>query len=175
MTEEVAIEVFGSEPVQAVGTVGGREFYFRSRHDEWTAEVGNAVGGLPSDGFSGGFYRHGFDKNASYLSRSRVDYLVERSIEEYFAIRKQLPAAYTDLGLSSSDRVTMDVNDVIRVLLALRGPIVTRGLVDAVGGPRRIVDSALAALREQDEVRFRVRGRGKYWLLPETYTWLTFE
>lgn len=42
-------ELTGSMPVQGVGTIGGREFYFRARHSNWEFEVADDLGNLPSD------------------------------------------------------------------------------------------------------------------------------
>ena len=36
-------------PVQAEGTVAGRPFYFRARHEEWTFAVAEATGVDPAD------------------------------------------------------------------------------------------------------------------------------
>ncbi len=36
-------------PVQAEGTVDGRPFYFRARHDEWTFSVAEVAGVDPAD------------------------------------------------------------------------------------------------------------------------------
>jgi hypothetical protein len=46
---EVQYEIFGDLPIQALGVVRNREFYFRLRHGEWTFEVADERGDLMSD------------------------------------------------------------------------------------------------------------------------------
>jgi hypothetical protein len=54
-------KVCGRCPVQALGAVLKRAIYFRARHNEWSFDVADCSGNLPSDGFrdSDGFYRDG--------------------------------------------------------------------------------------------------------------------
>src|SRR5687768_4835444 len=48
---DATFEVYGHGPVQAFGTVLGRELYFRARHDGWSFDVADQRGHLPSDGY----------------------------------------------------------------------------------------------------------------------------
>jgi hypothetical protein len=58
---DAEFEVYGNCPVQAFGTVLGRDVYFHARHESWSFDVADHAGKLPSDGFSAsdGFYRGG--------------------------------------------------------------------------------------------------------------------
>jgi hypothetical protein len=47
---DATFEVYGNCPVQAFGTVLGRELYCRARHDGWSFDVADHAGNLPSDG-----------------------------------------------------------------------------------------------------------------------------
>ena len=174
MAEPDDLEVFGSAPVQAVGAVEGRDFYFRSRHDEWSVEVANASGGMPSDGYPGGFYRSGFAKDASYLPRSRVLHLINRATDEYVRLRHQLPAAYFDTGLTPQLRSALSVEDALLLALALRAPLDIARAVALVGYPTTHVENGLETLTETDEARCLKRGSAVFWLLRETYMWLGF-
>jgi hypothetical protein len=46
---DASFEVYGNCPVQGVGTVLGRDLYFRARHDGWSFDVADGAGHLPSD------------------------------------------------------------------------------------------------------------------------------
>ena len=86
---DTAFEVYGACPVQAVGTAHGRELYFRARHGEWTFEVADTAGNLPSDGYfnSDGFYREGIDPHQGYMPlREAVDVIAE-CLREYDSTR----------------------------------------------------------------------------------------
>ena len=37
------------QPIQALGTIGGRGFYFIAKHSSWSFEVADDCGSLPSD------------------------------------------------------------------------------------------------------------------------------
>lgn len=57
---EVEYELFGDLPIQALGVVRGREFYYHLRHGEWTFEVADECGDLMSDHDQEPvFHRHG--------------------------------------------------------------------------------------------------------------------
>jgi len=42
-------ELTGASPIQAVGKVHGRDFYFHAKHSQWHFEVADDLGNLPSD------------------------------------------------------------------------------------------------------------------------------
>lgn len=66
---DAKFEVYGDCPVQAFGTILGRELYFRARHDGWSFDIAGHDGNLPSDGYrdSDGFYREGDYPNAGWM------------------------------------------------------------------------------------------------------------
>jgi hypothetical protein len=70
---DTQFEVYGSCPVQALGTVLGRDLFFHARHDGWTFDIADHAGNLPSDGFrdSDGFYREGEYSNAGWMPLAR--------------------------------------------------------------------------------------------------------
>jgi hypothetical protein len=77
-------ELWGEAPVQALGTVGGREFYFRARHSAWEFEVANEQGDLPSDvGESLVYHRRGEYMNAGFMSKETAVFLIEKCAQEY--------------------------------------------------------------------------------------------
>jgi hypothetical protein len=82
---DASFEVWGNCPVQALGTIGGRDLYFRARHDSWTFEVADHAGNLPSDGYrdSGGFFREGHYPNASWMSHRQAVTIIGRCLREY--------------------------------------------------------------------------------------------
>jgi hypothetical protein len=71
--------------VQAFGTVGGRELYFRARHENWTFDVADRDGNLPMDGRSGpdGFYREDVCFDASFLPFLAAVAIIARCLNEY--------------------------------------------------------------------------------------------
>lgn len=76
--------VYGESPVQAFGTVAGRDLYFHARHDGWEFEIANERGELPTDvGDRDGFVRRGKVSNASYLPYSKAAALIEACVREY--------------------------------------------------------------------------------------------
>ncbi|MCG8460697.1 MAG: hypothetical protein MI919_30815, partial [Holophagales bacterium] len=127
MTKPDELEVFGSAPVQPLGTVDGRDFYFRARHDAWSAEVADSLGMLPSDGFSGGLFRHGFQQKASYLALPRVNHLIEKSVDEYVRLREELPKVYFDVGFPEQGPTVLDVDGTALLALALHAPRTAKG------------------------------------------------
>lgn len=79
-------EMYGQAPVQAFGEVDGREFYFRARHNEWSCEVSDGAGQLPSDGQAAddGFIRKGKYTNASYMPLRDALKIIDRCMRNYF-------------------------------------------------------------------------------------------
>lgn len=82
---DAVFEVYGACPVQAFGTVGGRELYFRARHGEWSFDVADSAGNLPSDGYhdSDGFYREGIDPHNGYMLLPEAVGVVTECLREY--------------------------------------------------------------------------------------------
>src|SRR5262245_3299124 len=80
---DAKFEVFGQCPVQATGEVLGRDLYFRARHGEWSFDVANADGHLPSDGYSGGFYREGQYPDAGYMPHQKAVTLIAKCLREF--------------------------------------------------------------------------------------------
>jgi hypothetical protein len=82
-----SFELHGWAPVQALGEVGTREFYFRARHTDWSCEVSDSSGELPSDGraTSDAFIREGKCPNASYMPLREALKVIDRCMSEYFA------------------------------------------------------------------------------------------
>ena len=77
-------EICGHAPLQALGTVAGREFFFHARNDGWSFEVALENGDLPSDvGADAVFYREGKHKNASYMSIDTGIAIIKRLVTEY--------------------------------------------------------------------------------------------
>ena len=77
-------ELFGVAPVQATGTVAGREFYFRARHDNWEFEVAKEDGQLGSDcDEEPVFLRTGHTENASFMDRGEAHRLIEACAAEF--------------------------------------------------------------------------------------------
>jgi hypothetical protein len=86
---DATFEVYGNCPVQAFGTVLGRELYFRARHDGWSFDVADHAGKLPSDGFrdSDGFYREGEHPNAGWMPLTEAVQIIVRCLQEYTGLR----------------------------------------------------------------------------------------
>ena len=76
---------YGNCPVQAVGTVRGRDLYFRARHDGWSFDVADGAGRLPSDGYqdSDGFYREGNYPNAGWMPHREAVAIIAQCLREY--------------------------------------------------------------------------------------------
>lgn len=79
-------EINGIAPVQAVGTIANRDLYFRARHEEWTFDISNEAGQLPSDGFEGGFFKKGRFKNAGYMPYIEAEKIISDCVKEYLEI-----------------------------------------------------------------------------------------
>jgi hypothetical protein len=77
--------VCGNCPVQAFGSILDRELYFRARHEEWSFEIADHKGELPSDGLAAadGFYREGDYPNAGYMPNEMAIKLIEKCLREY--------------------------------------------------------------------------------------------
>jgi hypothetical protein len=82
---DAEFEVWGESPVQALGTVLGRDLYFRARHNGWTFDVADHAGHLPSDGFSDsdGFYREGGYPNASWMPHRKAVNIIKQCLQEF--------------------------------------------------------------------------------------------
>lgn len=82
---DASFEVYGNCPVQAFGTVLGRDLYFRARHDSWSFDVADHAGNLPSDGYrdSDGFYREGEYPNAGWMPLEKAVAIIERCLREF--------------------------------------------------------------------------------------------
>lgn len=81
---ELEVDIYGSSPVQAYGTVAGRDLYFRARHNDWEFEIANERGELPTDvGDRNGFVRRGKVKGASDLPYAEAAALIEACVREY--------------------------------------------------------------------------------------------
>ena len=83
-------------PVQAEGTIAGRPFYFRARHDEWEFVVAERVGADPAalgaeDAATGAaWFRTGTVAGrsaASFLSRAQAETLIHECARAYLAAR----------------------------------------------------------------------------------------
>jgi hypothetical protein len=90
-------EANGACPVQAFGTVCGRNLYFRVRRGEWSFDVADSAGNLPSDGYfdSDGFYRQGIDPHHGYMPLSEAVTVIAECLREY-ADGKAEPGAAPD-------------------------------------------------------------------------------
>ena len=82
---DAQFEVWGNCPIQALGTVGGRDLFFHARHDGWFFDVADHAGNLPSDGFmdSDGFYREGEYDYAGWMPHQEAVGIIERCLREY--------------------------------------------------------------------------------------------
>ena len=66
---DATFEVYGNCPMQAFGTVLGRELYFRARHEGRSFDTADHAGNLLSDGYrdSDGLYREGGYPDAGWM------------------------------------------------------------------------------------------------------------
>ncbi len=85
---DASFEVYGQAPVQAFGSVLGRELYFRARHDGWSFDVADRAGNLPSDGYrdSDGFYREGDFPDASWMPMAEAVRIIGRCLRQYTGV-----------------------------------------------------------------------------------------
>jgi hypothetical protein len=88
---DAAFEVYGACPVQVFGTVCGRELYFRARHGEWSFDVADNTGHLPSDDYreSDGFYREGIDPHNGYMPLPEAVAVIAECLREYTGTRAE--------------------------------------------------------------------------------------
>ena len=82
---DAEFELYGNCPVQALGTVHGRDLYFRARHSSWSFDVADHAGNLPSDGYqdSDGFYREAKYRNAGWMPHRDALAIIEGCLREY--------------------------------------------------------------------------------------------
>lgn len=87
---DATFEVWGSCPVQGIGTVLGRELYFRARHGGWSFDVADHAGHLPSDGYFGsdGFYREAAYPNAGWMPHQEAVKTIVACLREYTGVRR---------------------------------------------------------------------------------------
>lgn len=85
---DAEFEVYGHCPVQAFGSVLGRELYFRARHGDWSFDVADRDGHLPSDGFSGedGFYSEGRYTDAGRMPLQEAAVIAVGCLREYTGV-----------------------------------------------------------------------------------------
>ena len=90
---DAEFEVTGEAPVQAFGTVLGRDLYFRARHNAWSFDVADKAGNLPSDGYrdSDGFSREGHYSNAGYMPLNEAVKIIVRCLTEFTGVRVCVP------------------------------------------------------------------------------------
>jgi hypothetical protein len=85
-------------PVQAEGDVGGRPFYFRARHDEWSFAVAERAGvdpatvGPEAEAAGDGYYVEGrrgqpWEHRTSFLAAEQVGELIRRCVRRYAKAR----------------------------------------------------------------------------------------
>lgn len=88
---DAAFEIAGDCPVQAIGTVRGRDLYFRARNNNWSFDVADSAGNLPSDGYrnSDGFYREAAHPNACWLPHEEAVKIIVNCLQEYTACRAE--------------------------------------------------------------------------------------
>jgi hypothetical protein len=82
---DAAFQVWGTCPVQGLGTILGRELYFRARHEGWSFDVADSAGHLPSDGYqdSDGFYREGDYPDAGWMPLPEAVKIIVRCLREF--------------------------------------------------------------------------------------------
>jgi hypothetical protein len=86
---EAAFEVYGSCPVQALGSVRGRDLFFHARHEGWSFDVADRDGNLLSDGYrdSDGFYREGSYPGAGWMPLPEAVKIIVGCLREYVSDR----------------------------------------------------------------------------------------
>jgi hypothetical protein len=85
---DAKFEVYGNCPVQAFGTVLDRELYFRARHEDWSFDVADRAGNLPSDGYraSDGFYCEGKYSNAGWMPLRDAVKIIAKCLREFTGV-----------------------------------------------------------------------------------------
>ena len=81
----IEYDLWGEYPVEALGEVPDREFYFQAKYSEWEFEVADANGVLPSDGGKPEFVRLGKHFDASHMPHDEAASLIESFLREYAA------------------------------------------------------------------------------------------
>ncbi len=91
-------QIWGHAPVQAEGTIEGREFYFRARGDEWTFAVAEVDEADPADICCSdqGFFRQGIygkakDYDASYMPYDEAERLIRICAQEFLSFLNSHP------------------------------------------------------------------------------------
>jgi hypothetical protein len=75
--------LFGNHLIQAVGEIGGRDFYFHAKDSDWFFEVADSKNVLPSDGGHPHFVRRGKRLDAGYMPHDEVAAMIEAFLREY--------------------------------------------------------------------------------------------
>jgi hypothetical protein len=75
-------------PLQALGTIHGRGFYFLAKHSNWSFEVEDDLGSLPSD--TGG--------NPVFQVNGRYPHAGEMTTEEAARIIERCAALFIEIG-----------------------------------------------------------------------------
>jgi hypothetical protein len=85
---DAEFHVIGDCPVQGFGKVLDRELYFRARHENWTFDVADCNGSLPSDGGSGpdGFFREGDYQSAGYMPLRDAVKIIVKCLREFTGV-----------------------------------------------------------------------------------------
>jgi hypothetical protein len=85
---DAQFEIYGKCPVQAFGTVLGRDLYFRARHQDWSFDVADCQGNLPSDGYqaSDGFYREGKYPDAGWMPLRDAVKIIAKCLREFTGV-----------------------------------------------------------------------------------------
>ena len=88
--ERLGLEYESSQlPIQAIGTIGGRGFYFIAKHSNWTFEVADDLGDFPSD--TGGnpvFTIEARYAHAGEMSEDEVKRIIEGCASAFIAMAK---------------------------------------------------------------------------------------
>ena len=86
---DASFEIYGARPVQAFGADGGRESYFRAKHESWSFDAADHAGNLPSDGYrdSDGFYREGTYAGAGRMPLGKAIEIMGSCSSEHGAVR----------------------------------------------------------------------------------------
>ncbi len=79
-------ELGGVVPVQAFGSIGGRDFYFCARHSNWTFEMADDLGQLSSDtGNNAVLSVEGRNRNAGYMPLDEASKIIEECTKLYLS------------------------------------------------------------------------------------------
>ena len=80
-------EISANGMVQATGELAGVEIYFRAKNQEWIFDIANRDGKLPSDGYSGGFFKKEKYDNASSMTLNEAVIIIRKCIDEYLQVK----------------------------------------------------------------------------------------